>query len=830
MDEELLFIIILLLLAVAIASLVQVFKLKRLMRAVQRELGQLPERLAKLRAPPEGALPAPAQPVKPKAVAASVSSAQPAAPPMPAAPVVPPASPIPAAAVLPPPASIRPQAPPPAPRAPEAAAPAVAPPPEPSAVTLSVREILRRIWRWILVGEETRRPGVTMESAVAWTWLMRIGIMVIVMCVGYFLKWSIERELIGPMGRVGLSVLAGVGLLVWGGVLQGKPRWTILGQGFTGGGLAVLYFSMFAAGPLYKLLPLEATFALMILVTLTAGVLALVTRSLLVAIFGIIGGFCTPLMLQTGEPHFLTLYSYMLLLDAGILAIAHFRQWRLLNYLGFLFTYALYGASLAHYRADRDFTVALVFLSLFFLIQSLLVYLYNIRRALRSTVLEILHLVANAAVYSAAAYPLIRDARGLPYPAIMTVALAVFFILQVALFVRLRLVDRPLLVALLALAGLFTAVSMPIVMEKESLTISWSLLAFMFLWLGNRLDSRFIRHLGHLMYVLVFGRLVIFDFRRDFSDLPAPPQSMALYGRALASRLWTFGVAIGAVFGAFWLERRRQAAPPPRPLIAPGNDTPEFVPASVAGQVFFWGVLVFLFVFLQLEFSAMLAFFTPLRPAVLTALWCGLAAFFLYLIRRDYSPLMLVAAALLLLIAAVKTLQDMAVWQLADRLCYQIEYSLLYVAMRWLDFAGVLAVLAAGWYLLVADREPLARGMARVFGYAGLALLFIYLSLELNSLLYWKLREFQAGGISVLWTLFALGFVAGGIWRQVAPLRYVGLLLFAVVIAKVLFSDLAHMPVIFKALALLAVGILLLLGSFAYLAAQKQFVKETPDT
>ena len=257
----------------------------------------------------------------------------------------------------------------------------------PSKVVQTVQEILGRIWQWILVGEEYRPKGVSMEYAVGTTWLMRIGIVALVGGIGYFLKWSMDHGLLGPTARVAMSIAFGLGMLMGGMALLGK-RWNVLGQGFVGGGLATLYFSMYALGPLYHLVDsLPVVFGLMILITVTAGVLALASNSMLVAIFGIIGGFCTPILLSTGEPRFLALYSYLLLLNLGVLGIGHLRQWRLLNYLSFVFTYAIYYlGSPSRYTAE-DFPVALVFLALVFVVHSTLVFIYNLRRGISATVL-----------------------------------------------------------------------------------------------------------------------------------------------------------------------------------------------------------------------------------------------------------------------------------------------------------------------------------------------------------------------------------------------------------------------------------------------------------
>ena len=695
-------------------------------------------------------------------------------------------------------------------------------PPPPSKLAQAVGDILHRIWQWILVGEEYRPQGVSMEYAVGTTWLMRIGIVALVAGVGYFLKWSMDHGLLGPTARVAMSTAFGLGMLMGGMALLGK-RWNILGQGFVGGGLATLYFSMYALGPLYHLVDsLPMVFGLMILITVTAGVLALASNSLLVAIFGIVGGFCTPILLSTGEPRFLALYSYLLLLNLGVLGIGHLRQWRLLNYLSFIFTYAIYYLGSPSRYAPEDFPVALAFLVLVFVIHSTLVFLYNLRRGIPATVLELLHLVLNAALFSFAAYDLIRDAMGRPYPALMTLALAVYYVLLVACFLYRKLADRPLLIALIALAGFFTTLTMPLIMEQESLTIAWALQAFMFLWLGRRLNSAFMRQAGYAMYALTFLRLACFEFPR-FDFAVAAQTTMTAYGKELVTRLWTFGVAIGSVAAAFFLELRqsiRPGAPEEKPL----PDTPDFAPASFTHRLFFWGGVATVFLYLHSELYTLFGFFVPWRPAMLTTLWCGTALGFLLLYRSARTVPFFVGLVFFAAGAVAKTFfVDLPGWHLCEQGYFDMTYSPFLALMRWLDFGMVLALFTTT--VAVFYRKGARTALPAVFGYAAIILLWLYLTLELNSLLHWKLREFQAGGISVLWTAFALALLAGGIGKSVRALRLAGLALFTVVVAKVLFVDLADMPTVYRVVALMVIGTLLLLGSFAYLRASKRFME-----
>ena len=685
---------------------------------------------------------------------------------------------------------------------------------------------LRKIWNWLLVGEEHRPKGVSTEYSIATTWFLRVGIIAIVAGAVYFLKWSIDKEIISEECRVAIAMIAGVGMIVWGLKLLGK-KYHLIGQGFLGGGLLVLYFSAFAAGPMYNLVPISVAFSLMILVTLAAGILATKADSLLIAIIGIAGGYVTPVALPSAAESLAVLYSYILLLGCAILGIARYKKWHLLNYLGFLCTYILFFRSLDDYTL-ADFPLAMTFLSLFFVIHSLIVYIHNIAEKNPSTTLEIIHLVANAAAYSSVGYILIRGAHGRPYPAIMTVALAVFYLGHVLIFLKKRILDRNLLLALIALAAAFTALTLPLVYEKESLTIALSLLALSFLWLGRRTCSNFLENLAYLIYLFVFWRLLLMDMPSNFTVRPDADLPMVEYWKAMADRLWTFGVSIASVAAAFFFQRREMRSGE-RPVIAPENDTTRAVPANAACAVFYWFGILFAFLVVYLEINTMFVYWEPMRLPILTVLWCGMAIYFLwrYLEGGRTSSVMFAALCIFLVIAALKLFAiDLRSWSFCDSFIYNIPYRFTHAGFRLIDFGAVLAVMLVVWLLLKGSSTPEDRTVSYAFGYGGLLLFFLYMTFETGSLLHWCLPEFEAGGISVLWAAFALSFVSVGIWKNVVPLRYIGMILFAIVAGKIIMVDLQDMLVIYRVLAFTGVGVALLLGSFAYTYAVKKFERD----
>ena len=164
---------------------------------------------------------------------------------------------------------------------------------------------------------------------------------------------------------------------------------------------------------------------------------------------------------------------------------------------------------------------------------------------------------------------------------------------------------------------------------------------------------------------------------------------------------------------------------------------------------------------------------------------------------------------------------DLTAWHLTSGMVYAGEFSFGAAALRVLDFGVVIGFFTAAFYLLIGRLE--ARQAALSFGTLALLLLFLSLTLELNTFLYYYLPGLQSGGLSILWSLFALGLIISGIWKNVKVLRLVGLGLFAVVAFKVFLIDLDRLDPFYRIIAFILLGVLVLSGSFVYLKYRQTF-------
>jgi uncharacterized membrane protein len=233
------------------------------------------------------------------------------------------------------------------------------------------------------------------------------------------------------------------------------------------------------------------------------------------------------------------------------------------------------------------------------------------------------------------------------------------------------------------------------------------------------------------------------------------------------------------------------------------------------------GLALLFYAYLELNKTAGF-FYEPIRLPILTILCVGLCGMVLAALLRNDAPVL--QAVLLAGAAGVLGklfLQDLPSWDVSERFLYDGPYSYRDGLMRAIDFGAVIALLASGYFLLAG--RAAAEQARNALGLAGLALLFIYLTLEVNTFLHNYVPGMQAGGVSILWSIFALALIVRGIARNAAVVRYLGLALFVIVSGKVFFVDLAQLDQFYRIIAFVLLGVLLLCGSFIYLKYRDKF-------
>jgi len=278
-----------------------------------------------------------------------------------------PAPPRPAPTAATPPS--RPAGPPPIPPSPRAEAyqqPAPSMPPRPTAPSRPdfATKAVRAVQRWFTVGNVP----------------VKIGVLVLFAGVAALLKYGADQGwfTLPPELRLAGIAAAALGALAFAWRKRESNRTFALS--LQGGAIGVLLLVVFAAFKIFGLMPAGAAFALSIVLVAGAGMLAVLQDAKSLAVFALLAGFLAPIWLSTGSGNHVALFSYYAVLNAAIVGIAWYKSWRVLNLLGFVFTFGIGTAWGLFDYAPEKYATTQPFLALFFVFYLLIPLLFARRQ------------------------------------------------------------------------------------------------------------------------------------------------------------------------------------------------------------------------------------------------------------------------------------------------------------------------------------------------------------------------------------------------------------------------------------------------------------------
>ena len=325
--------------------------------------------------------------------------------------------------------------------------------------------------------------------------LVRIGGVILFFGLAFLVKYAAEHSMISIQMRLWGIGLAAVALIATGWKL--RDREGAYGQILQGLGVAILYLVIYGASKFYGLLSLEMAFGLMLGVVVLGSLLSVIENALPLALFATAGGFLVPILTSSGEGSHVVLFSYYAFLNLGLFIVAWFRSWRVLNVVGFLFTFVIVTAwGVLRYRAEL-FTTTEPFLILYFFMYLSISILFTVKHPY-----EPKNLVDSTLVFGLpiTAFPLqISMVSVFEYgEAYSAVALGVLY---AGLFFWLKNKERTNLLAhsFLALSVVFFTIAVPYIFDADVSAALWSMEGTAALWLGLRQNRRITRYFGMFM-------------------------------------------------------------------------------------------------------------------------------------------------------------------------------------------------------------------------------------------------------------------------------------------------------------------------------------------
>src|SRR6185312_8185660 len=366
-----------------------------------------------------------------------------------------------------------------------------------------------------------RIPGSTirdhhdLEGTIGRLWFNRVGIFALLFGVAFFLKYAFENNWIGPSVRVVLGLLAGIAVIIWSERFRNRGS-TLFSYSLKAVGVGTLYLSTWGAYQVYRLVPSEAAFMAMIAVTAFTVVLAVTQDAEILAVYAMVGGFLTPVLLSTGQNHEAVLFTYICLLDLAILVIVSMKPWRRLMWGSFAGTWSLFAAWYGEYYTQDQRSLTVFFASLFFIILAAVPLLTPLTRSRWhkgfSVTLTLLPL-ANAAAFFAALYTMYWNDRNTMTWYALTLAVA--YLLLASQFRR-RTGSEPETLKLttllhIAIAIGFVTIAVPLKLHDHWITIGWLMEAAALLLISVPTRADFLRYFAAATLALGILRLLLID-------------------------------------------------------------------------------------------------------------------------------------------------------------------------------------------------------------------------------------------------------------------------------------------------------------------------------
>ena len=345
-----------------------------------------------------------------------------------------------------------------------------------------------------------------------------IGVVIVLIGVVFGVKYSIDHNLISPLTRVLLSYLLGIGILLVG--MKLRKKYEQYSAVLVSGAMAIMYFVTFTAYSLYGLFPQLATFAIMVLFTMFTVVTAISYNRQIIAHIGLVGSYAVPFLLSNGDGNITSLFTYMAIVNGGILVIAYKKHWKPLYYVAFGCTWAIYFLWFANeYSNNSHFTLALTFAIVFFLMFYCTFLVYKLIKKEKFAQEDVLMIILNSAIFYGLSFVILdQNQFGRDYIGLFTVGTAiVHFIVSIILF-KTKLADRNLFYLSSGMVLVFITIAVPVQLDGNWVTLLWATEGALLFWIGRTKGVRFYEKLSYVvMGIALFSLLEDYNYAYNFS-------------------------------------------------------------------------------------------------------------------------------------------------------------------------------------------------------------------------------------------------------------------------------------------------------------------------
>lgn len=636
------------------------------------------------------------------------------------------------------------------------------------------------------VEDESSGKETNYEKFIGENLFGKIGILVFIIGIGFFVKYAIDQNWINETARTILGYAVGAGMLVLAERLH--RRYHAFSSLLAGGAFGVFYLITAIAFHYYELFSQTVSFVILCATTVFMSVVSILYDRKELAVTALVGGFLAPFIVSTDSGSIITLQTYISILNVGMFCLAMYKKWGILPVVAFCFTYIILWMTTltsGDLATPVCYIILLAFATLFYLIFLLPVIFIlrtqcsgNMRRAMLTVVTadSFLYLLYGNYMLEHCDTTFAKD--GFIAFFIAVVNLAVY------LYLRFRIAGQNTLRNfMLALTITFVSIGIPMQFDTANLVMLWAAEAVLLLWLFTREKDRIFEVGAVVLSLLTIASLLF--YRLLGTPLADPGESLFLNGNFL---VMLFISAVAFVV-AIILQRNRELFSEDRRLIA-------YSPCNAVAYAVGFGILYVAFWDdFHIHVGSPVADYASLLSA--NVLLC-VGAFVLRnrfgmdRYKVPYDVTVYLAAGL----------YAAAVWNNASTEADLLRWIMTFVTMAYL------AYVMRGLLLAMPDNRN---------QHTEFAIIATLVWLTGTRLLVTSFHEENfSTAFSLSLGLAAFILMCAGMRYHSKEVRIVSLAEFGIVLGKLIFNDVWTMSALGKIIVFISLGILLLTLSFLY--------------
>ena len=668
------------------------------------------------------------------------------------------------------------------------------------------------------------------EKLIGENLISKIGIAITIIGVSIGAKYSIDHDLISPLTRIILGYLIGIGLMGFG--IKLKQKYENFSAVLISGSMAIMYFITYSAYGIYGLIPNMLAFALMLVFTIFTVISAVSYNKSIIAHIGLVGAYAVPFLLSEGSGKIAILFSYIAIINLGILFISFKKYWKSLYYSSFGLTWLIYFSWYSvSYETSKHFSIALAYLTVFFILFYVVFLAYKLLKKEKFEAGDIVLLLLNSFIFYGFGFSILSSHKtGENLLGLFTLFNAIIHFTISAIIYRQKLVDKNLFYLVSGLVLVFITITIPVQLDGNWVTLLWAGEAAFLFWIGR---SKKVDIYEKISYILMF--LSFFSILEDWATFYNGyyPEIASASITPLLNIQFISSLLFIAAFG----------------FINSVNRSKEIISIKGLSKIMSFAIpAILLFSIYQtfrLEIESYYNQLYKISEIIINtdenevyymnydlksfkSIWIiNYSLLFVSLLSLvniskiknqlfGYFNLGLIVLTLFVFLTqGLYEISELRESYLNQSLSEYYQKSSFNLWIRYISLAFVFTALFSAYKYI--HQEFMQRNFKMGFDFLlHTSLLWIASS----ELIHWmdisKFGQSYKLGLSILWGIYSLLLIVLGIWKGKKYLRIGAMSAFGVTLIKLFFYDISHLDTIAKTIVFVSLGILLLIISFLY--------------